>query len=289
MNANNEKFYIYSKVKDKSFSPKSFENNSILNKYEEILKLKKDKDESKKSIIVKHPELGNLKINNEQEWNFLYQNNLINECIEKKYIKKNNSTRKILKIDFAKQSSENKIKYSDIISHLMNNISPDTYITHLLNFLNIRKDILNEFKLYIIDTFLNSQKSKEDNENLVIDNKEENVNKDIIETNKFFHILENKFNEIKKSYTSNNNTLQVLGKSESAGNDVEIKYDDEDTSQMSIFSQKNYTIGNFFKEDNIKGEQFFAIPSKTDYYSGIEDFKKDLRRLLINGNNNKNI
>lgn len=289
MNANNEKFYIYSKVKDKSFSPKSFENNSILNKYEEILKLKKDKDESKKSIIVKHPELGNLKINNEQEWNFLYQNNLINECIEKKYIKKNNSTRKILKIDFAKQSSENKIKYSDIISHLMNNISPDTYITHLLNFLNIRKDILNEFKLYIIDTFLNSQKSKEDNENLVIDNKEENVNKYIIETNKFFHILENKFNEIKKSYTSNNNTLQVLGKSESAGNDVEIKYDDEDTSQMSIFSQKNYTIGNFFKEDNIKGEQFFAIPSKTDYYSGIEDFKKDLRRLLINGNNNKNI
>lgn len=289
MNANNEKFYIYSKVKDKSFSPKSFENNSILNKYEEILKLKKDKDESKKSIIVKHPELGNLKINNEQEWNFLYQNNLINECIEKKYIKKNNSTRKILKIDFAKQSSENKIKYSDIISHLMNNISPDTYITHLLNFLNIRKDILNEFKLYIIDTFLNSQKSKEDNENLVIDNKEENVNKYIIETNKFFHILENKFNEIKKSYTSNNNTLQVLGKSESAGNDVEIKYDDEDTSQMSIFSQKNYSIGNFFKEDNIKGEQFFAIPSKTDYYSGIEDFKKDLRRLLINGNNNKNI
>lgn len=289
MNANNEKFYIYSKVKDKSFSPTSFENNSILNKYEEILKLKKDKDESKKSIIVKHPELGNLKINNEQEWNFLYQNNLINECIEKKYIKKNNSTRKILKIDFAKQSSENKIKYSDIISHLMNNISPDTYITHLLNFLNIRKDILNEFKLYIIDTFLNSQKSKEDNENLVIDNKEENVNKYIIETNKFFHILENKFNEIKKSYTSNNNTLQVLGKSESAGNDVEIKYDDEDTSQMSIFSQKNYTIGNFFKEDNIKGEQFFAIPSKTDYYSGIEDFKKDLRRLLINGNNNKNI
>lgn len=289
MNANNEKFYIYSKVKDKSFSPTSFENNSILNKYEEILKLKKDKDESKKSIIVKHPELGNLKINNEQEWNFLYQNNLINECIEKKYIKKNNSTRKILKIDFTKQSSENKIKYSDIISHLMNNISPDTYITHLLNFLNIRKDILNEFKLYIIDTFLNSQKSKEDNENLVIDNKEENVNKYIIETNKFFHILENKFNEIKKSYTSNNNTLQVLGKSESAGNDVEIKYDDEDTSQMSIFSQKNYTIGNFFKEDNIKGEQFFAIPSKTDYYSGIEDFKKDLRRLLINGNNNKNI
>lgn len=289
MNANNEKFYIYSKVKDKSFSPTSFENNSILNKYEEILKLKKDKDESKKSIIVKHPELGNLKINNEQEWNFLYQNNLINECIEKKYIKKNNSTRKILKIDFAKQSSENKIKYSDIISHLMNNISPDTYITHLLNFLNIRKDILNEFKLYIIDTFLNSQKSKEDNENLVIDNKEENVNKYIIETNKFFHILENKFNEIKKSYTSNNNTLQVLGKSESAGNDVEIKYDDEDTSQMSIFSQKNYTIGNFFKEDNIKGEQFFAIPSKTDYYSGIEDFKKDLWILLINGNNNKNI
>ena len=204
MNANNEKFYIYSKVKDKSFSPKSFENNSILNKYEEILKLKKDKDESKKSIIVKHPELGNLKINNEQEWNFLYQNNLINECIEKKYIKKNNSTRKILKIDFTKQSSENKIKYSDIISHLMNNISPDTYITHLLNFLNIRKDILNEFKLYIIDTFLNSQKSKEDNENLVIDNKEENVNKYIIETNKFFHILENKFNRVNARFSIEN-------------------------------------------------------------------------------------
>ena len=60
--------------------------------------------------------------------------------------------KKIYKLHIHFQSPDIKVKaeYSELLAHIMNKISSDFYITQLLNFLNQRKDIVNEFKLYLI-------------------------------------------------------------------------------------------------------------------------------------------
>ena len=85
------------------------------------------------------------------------------------------------------------------MTYIMNNISPDIYVTQLLNFLNKRKDIMNDFKLYLTKILLDLNDTTQENKK-ILENKEKEENKYIIGTNKFFNIVEIKLNKIKDSY-----------------------------------------------------------------------------------------
>ena len=149
-----EKFWLLvgeGKMEEKLFNPIELPDKSIFQDYNKLLNKANYSPSSRKCIILTHPKLGTLKISNEQEWNFLYNNNIINECI-KTEIKGRLKDKIVHKLNIYFQSPDIEVdaKYSDILENIMNKISPDFYITQLLNFLNQRKDIVNEFKLYLI-------------------------------------------------------------------------------------------------------------------------------------------
>jgi hypothetical protein len=280
---NRNKFKILTNVSDTKYILNTFEDNSILEDYNQISTLNKNSKDPNKNIILEHPKLNQLRISNKQEWDFLYKNNIINECIENKIINAEKNIKScIMKINYVKSNSKKEeAKYSDIMAYIMNNISPDEYISHLLNFLNTRKDIINEFKLYLTKILLDLNIKQEINkieENEIKEEKREN--KYIIETNKFFNILEIKLNEIKNSYQSNNinKSVNKFGINE---NDEQINHEAEDKEDNSLKSIFNFYESNLnLYKINTDNQNIFGTQSKEEYYEGIKGFKSQLSMVI---------
>ena len=280
---NRNKFKILTNVSDTKYILNTFEDNSILEDYNQISTLNKNSKDPNKNIILEHPKLNQLRISNKQEWDFLYKNNIINECIENKIINAEKNIKScIMKINYVKSNSkQEEAKYSDIMAYIMNNISPDEYISHLLNFLNTRKDIINEFKLYLTKILLDLNIKQEINkieENEIKEEKKEN--KYIIETNKFFNILEIKLNEIKNSYQSNNinKSVNKFGINE---NDEKINHEAEDKEDNSLKSVFNFYESNLnLYKINTDNQNIFGTQSKEEYYEGIKGFKSQLSMVI---------
>ena len=276
-------FKILTNVSDTKYILNTFEDNSILEDYNQISTLNKNSKGPNKNIILDHPKLKQLRINNKQEWDFLYKNNIINECIENKIINaEKNIQSYIIKINYVKSNSkQEEAKYSDIMAYIMNNISPDEYISHLLNFLNTRKDIINEFKLYLTKILLDLNIKQEINkieENEIKEEKREN--KYIIETNKFFNILEIKLNEIKNSYQSNN-INKSINKFGINNNDEQINHEAEDKEDNSLKSIFNFYESNLnLYKINTDNQNIFGTQSKEEYYEGIKGFKSQLSMVI---------
>ena len=117
MDINITKFFIWIKQKNSRFNQKAFNDKSILKDYNSIIELNQGMNNNNQVIIIlNHPKLNNLQINNKKEWDFLYNNNIINECIENIIInKQRNISRNILKINFIYQNSDIEVtKYQDI-------------------------------------------------------------------------------------------------------------------------------------------------------------------------------
>jgi hypothetical protein len=280
---NRNKFKILTNVSDTKYILNTFEDNSILEDYNQISTLNKNSKDPNKNIILEHPKLNQLRISNKQEWDFLYKNNIINECIENKIINAEKNIKScIMKINYVKSNSkQEEAKYSDIMSYIMNNISPDEYISHLLNFLNTRKDIINEFKLYLTKILLDLNIKQEVNkieENEIKEEKREN--KYIIETNKFFNILEIKLNEIKNSYQSNN-INKSINKFVINNNDEQINHEAEDKEDNSLKSIFNFHESNLnLYKINTDNQNIFGTQSKEEYYEGIKGFKSQLSMVI---------
>ena len=280
---NRNKFKILTNVSDTKYILNTFEDNSILEDYNQILTLNKNSKDPNKNIILEHPKLNQLRISNKQEWDFLYKNNIINECIENKIINaEKNIQSYIIKINYVKSNSkQEEAKYSDIMAYIMNNISPDEYISHLLNFLNTRKDIINEFKLYLTKILLDLNIKQEINkieENEIKEEKREN--KYIIETNKFFNILEIKLNEIKNTYQLNNLNKSV-NKFGINNNDEQINHEAEDKEENSLKSIFNFYESNLnLYKINTDNQNIFGTQSKEEYYEGIKGFKSQLSMVI---------
>ena len=277
------KFKILTNVSDTKYILNTFEDNSILEDYNQISTLNKNSKDPNKNIILEHPKLNQLRISNKQEWDFLYKNNIINECIENKIINAEKNIKScIMKINYVKSNSkQEEAKYSDIMAYIMNNISPDEYISHLLNFLNTRKDIINEFKLYMTKILLDLNIKQEINkieENEIKEEKREN--KYIIETNKFFNILEIKLNEIKNSYQSNN-LNESVNKFRINNNDEQINHEAEDKEDNSLKSIFNFYESNLnLYKINTDNQNIFGSQSKEEYYKGIKGFKSQLSMVI---------
>ena len=280
---NRNKFKILTNVSDTKYILNTFEDNSILEDYNQISTLNKNSKDPNKNIILEHPKLNQLRISNKQEWDFLYKNNIINECIENKIINAEKNIKScIMKINYVKSNSkQEEAKYSDIMAYIMNNISPDEYISHLLNFLNTRKDIINEFKLYLTKILLDLNIKQEINKIEENEKKEEKrENKYIIETNKFFNILEIKLNEIKNSYQSNN-INKSINKFRINNNDEQINHEAEDKEDNSLKSIFNFYESNLnLYKINTDNQNIFGTQSKEEYYEGIKGFKSQLSMVI---------
>ena len=275
-------FKILTNVNDSRYEAEFFDDNSVLEDYNRISNLRKNNKDRKKNIFLDHPKLNQLKISNKQEWDFLYQNNIINECIEDKIINAGKNIKSsLIKIHYVNQNSKHEeAKYADIMAHIMNNISPDEYVSHLLNFLSNRRDIINEFKLYLTKILLDLNIKQEINKIEENEIKEEKVkNKYIIETNKFFNILEIKLNEIKNSYQ--NNIPKNLNKFEIDNNDAKINNEEDDKVDNSLKSIFNFYESNLnlYKID-MNNNNIFGIQSKEEYYKGIGSFKSQLSTVI---------
>ena len=283
MDTNITKFFIWIQQKNSRFNQKAFNDKSILKDYNSIIELNQGMNNNNQVIIIlNHPKLNNLQINNKKEWDFLYNNNIINECIENIIInKQKNISRNILKINYIYQNSDIEVtKYQDIINYIINNITPDVYITHLLNFLKKRNELINEFKLYLINILLNSNNVQENNNQTKNSSdivKNDNENKFIIKDNEFFKILENRFNELKNFYKKKLGENISSCKIDSLITNYDTSAENENSSK-SVFSRYESNI-NLFRTDEINNNLFKTL-SKNEYYIGIEEFKDKLRRTM---------
>ena len=134
------------------------------------------------SILLEHPTKDGtetITIKNIDEWNFLYNYNIINECINKNKLKINHKDSKLTEKD----------NLINIIKYIMQEKIPKSfYFNSLINFIN-NKNYLEEFKLFFLNELFNSDsntiKGKDKKYNILIDknitNKKE-VNKDIPKT-----------------------------------------------------------------------------------------------------------
>ena len=275
-----EKFWLLvgeGKMEEKLFNPIELPDKSIFQDYNKLLHKANYSPFSRKCIILTHPKLGTLKISNEQEWNFLYNNNIINECI-KTEIKGRLKDKIVHKLNIYFQSPDIEVdaKYSDILENIMNKISPDFYITQLLNFLNQRKDIVNEFKLFLTKN-LQDSKGNQDYNNLISINLDEKKNKFIVGTNKFFKILEIKLNNLRTSYQTNINKIESSKIFENISDNFEINNENEDKSNQSIFHA--YNSSPILYRPNMNGDKF-EVQSKEDFNEDIKYFKKKLIESL---------
>ena len=257
-----EKFWLLvgeGKMEEKLFNPIELPDKSIFQDYNKLLHKANYSPFSRKCIILTHPKLGTLKISNEQEWNFLYNNNIINECI-KTEIKGRLKDKIVHKLNIYFQSPDIEVdaKYSDILENIMNKISPDFYITQLLNFLNQRKDIVNEFKLFLTKN-LQDSKGNQDYNNLISINLDEKKNKFIVGTNKFFKILEIKLNNLRTSYQTNINKIESSKIFENVSDNFEINNENEDKSNQSIFYA--YRSSPILYRPNMNERNLFEVQS----------------------------
>ena len=293
MDKNIQKFSIWTNVSGSKYNSNTFKDTSILNDYNYISNLSKNtNNNTQRKMILHHPKLKMIQINNKQDWDFLNENKIINECIESIIINKEKDIRRnILKINYANKNTENKTtKYIDIVKYIINNYSIDTYFTLLLNFLKSRRDILTDFNFYLINDLLKlkdiQEKGETKAENII--NQKIVENKTILENNIILQNLENKFQELKKMKNNYEQISDIIvdkkyeininKKSKSMPSPSDIWNEDKENSMKSVFNIYKSSPDYFIRDS--KNSDLFGIQNREEYYNGIDGFKDELKQLL---------
>ena len=293
MDKNIQKFSIWTNVSGSKYNSNTFKDTSILNDYNYISNLSKNtNNNAQRKMILHHPKLKMIQINNKQDWDFLNENKIINECIESIIINKEKDIRRnILKINYANKNTENKTtKYIDIVKYIINNYSLDTYFTLLLNFLKSRSDILSDFNFYLINDLLKlkdiQEKGETKAENII--NQKIVQNKTILENNIILQNLENKFQELKKMKNNYEQISDIIvdkkyeininKKSKSMPSPSDIWNEDKENSMKSVFNIYKSSPDYYIRDS--KNSDLFGIQNREEYYNGIDGFKDELKQLL---------
>ena len=293
MDKNIQKFSIWTNVSGSKYNSNTFKDTSILNDYNYISNLSKNtNNNTQRKMILHHPKLKMIQINNKQDWDFLNENKIINECIESIIINKEKDIRRnILKINYANKNTENKTtKYIDIVKYIINNYSLDTYFTLLLNFLKSRSDILSDFNFYLINDLLKlkdiQEKGETKAENII--NQKIVQNKTILENNIILQNLENKFQELKKMKNNYEQISDIIvdkkyeininKKSKSMPSPSDIWNEDKENSMKSVFNVYKSSPDYFIRDS--RNSDLFGIQNREEYYNGIDGFKDELKQLL---------
>ena len=282
-----QKFSIWTNISGSRYNSSTFKDISILQNYDFISNLNKNMNSNvQRNMILHHPKLKMIQINNKQDWDFLIENNIINECIENIIInKEKNIRRNILKINYANKNTENRTtKYIDIVKYIINNYSFEKFITLLLNFIKSRKDVLTDFNFYIINDLLKLKDLQEKAEK----NEENILSQEMADL--FLQNLENKFNEIKemkklydtksdiyfeKKFDKNSNTT-INTNNMTTQSDLYSK--DKDNNIKSVFNIYK-SSPDYYKIDSKNGN-LFGMQNREEYYNGIDGFKDELKKLL---------
>ena len=293
MDKNIQKFSIWTNVSGSKYNSNTFKDTSILNDYNYISNLSKNtNNNTQRKMILHHPKLKMIQINNKQDWDFLNENKIINECIESIIINKEKDIRRnILKINYANKNTENKTtKYIDIVKYIINNYSIDTYFTLLLNFLKSRRDILTDFNFYLINDLLKlkdiQEKGETKAENII--NQKIVENKTILENNIILQNVENKFQELKKMKNNYEQISDIIvdkkyeininKKSKSMPSPSDIWNEDKENSMKSVFNIYKSSPDYYIRDS--KNSDLFGIQNREEYYNGIDGFKDELKQLL---------
>ena len=293
MDKNIQKFSIWTNVSGSKYNSNTFKDTSILNDYNYISNLSKNtNNNAQRKMILHHPKLKMIQINNKQDWDFLNENKIINECIESIIINKEKDIRRnILKINYANKNTENKTtKYIDIVKYIINNYSLDTYFTLLLNFLKSRSDILTDFNFYLINDLIKlkdiQEKGEKKTENII--NQKIVENKTILDNNIILQNLENKFQELKKMKNNYEQISDIIvdkkyeinirKKSKSMPSPSDIWNEDKENSMKSVFNIYKSSPDYYIRDS--KNSDLFGIQNREEYYNGIDGFKDELKQLL---------
>ena len=315
----NEKFSL--KIKDNTSGgyKNIYYNDSLIltnfdKIYEQINKINELQTKKKEqfAIILEHPKIEIITIKNKEEWNFLYNYNIINECINKNKLKINH--KKIGEL-------MDKDNFNNIIKYIIEEKIPKSfYFNVLINFI-IYKNYLEEFKLYFLNELFNSDLDKlkdkvKINNNLIdkeITNKKENkdiqktINKiQIPETIDFLNIFNRNYlnsfkfidsiDNIKAIFNDKNDKNEEMKKKDpnkinktmikneiNSDNDSNSSDNDEGPQNKSNFNcgiKNNLLLLESKAEEKtyFDNNKKFKKFNKKEYYIGIEDFKDKLNR-----------
>ena len=243
-------------------------NYSILSDYENICKEVNntyyDKNVAKKDfkpmeIYLDHPKLNKIIVYNRKDWNFLYNNKIIKECIsEHNKIKIDYTINKIENIDENKKQQN----FKRILIYILENISMDFYYNTIFKFFNEHQEIKKLFKLYFLKELIKTcdeekESNKKVNNNDIIkdlDKSKEklNANKYLIKTEDFFDISKKNIEKYLKKLESFNNIKNIIGdidkKQEEMQNISEIT---ENTSYNAINDEESieFILNQVFEKD----------------------------------------
>ena len=271
----------------------------ILTDYEkiqaEIIKINQSNNNNEKNfaIILEYPKKNSLSteiltIKTKEEWNFLYNYNIISECINKNKLKIN--IKKISELT-EKDNLDNIIK---II--MEEKITKTFYFNSLINFIN-QNNYLEEFKLFFINelfkSYLDKGKDKDKNNNysILIDKEIKTIenkvmpafvntfNKKYLNSLKLIDSLDN----IKAIIDGKNEKKEEIEKNEmnTINNTMAIKsYSDDDKNNSDIDeNQNNKTTLNYKKENNL-----LLLETKIDekkYFDNNNYFKKFKKKRIL--------
>ena len=124
---------------------------------------------------------------------------------------------------------------------------------------------------------MQDSKENQDYNNLISINLDEKKNKFIVDTNKFFKILEIKLNNLRTSYQTNINKIESSEIFENISDNLKINEENEDKSNQSIFYA--YKSSPILYRPNMKGN-LFIVQSEEDFNEDIKYFKKKLMESL---------
>lgn len=307
------------KIKDNnntnSFKNFYYDDSSVLTSYEEIISKINEVIQKKKSkkcfleINLYHfPTNENIIIKNEFEWNFLYNYNVINECIDKNRLKINYTE--------TAKSTENEGLYK-IIKYIMEKKVPKSfYLYSLISFINY-KNFLDEFIKFFCNQLYNTDLDKireKENYNIKFDtkfqNKKEkkeehnNINKNIsfLKTKEFLELFNSNYLKTIKIIDSfkrietiinvkneenqfNDNICNktTLNKEKKSDNDDNSSDDDILKTLNKSFEKTNYLLLDDDINESIylDNKKYFKKFNKKNYYIGIEDYKDKINKNLL--------
>ena len=328
MKENNDKNYISLKIKkekkNKVLYVRRKVEHSELKKYDNILdaiyQIVNDKIDNSNNIYLemylyhKDEKLKKIIIYNKEEWNFLYNYNIIDECISK-----DNQ----LKIDYKVYTQEEKVdekikanNFKKIISYILENIPYEFYLNSLYNFFKDKKDIEELFKIYLINqlmetnlkdikknSYLNDDVKSKDLEKISNNNSENiNINKNyekyLIDSEEFLNIFKNNINQISKKsnflknikniiYNNDEKELKDSLENKTISNSLNLitkkKYFERMNENENLFNfQSLLVLKNEYKNNILEENNFFKLLNNEEYNTGIKQLKDKLYKNIYN-------
>jgi hypothetical protein len=146
-------------------------------------------------FLLNHPQIKEIYIYSEEQWNFYLNYNLVFECIE-------NNTLKIeyyLINEINKRSIKEEFKNNkkNVIKHIIRNISLEFFLKTFLKFLDDNDDFAQRFKSFFISELFNNQNDKKNSINHDTEESiEDNINIDNLISSQNFLIEDNKSSQI---------------------------------------------------------------------------------------------